>query len=229
MAYLSDIDNGDCPPGHPVPFVHLFFEVLYGVEQIHQSAGGKFVFSQGDTTGFGFHGDFYNGWDASVLKDAVKTCANTVDGEVAGCDAFIASHTPLTDLVCPPRKPTAEDVLGFIGSLPGNHTLEDPPAFVGRPVNTDGGFWGMGGTMIPTASGSATMGGMSSSLLKTSSSTAMGGKSSTSATASSNRNIGFIGVTISPTMTTMITMTTITTITSTMVTTSKITASTMPY
>lgn len=50
VAYMSAIDNGVCPPGYPVQFVHLFFEVLYGVTNIKQD-GGKFVFSQGDTTG----------------------------------------------------------------------------------------------------------------------------------------------------------------------------------
>ena len=51
VAYMSQIDNGICPPTHPVQLVHLFFEVLYGVKQIKQEAGGRFVFSQGDTTG----------------------------------------------------------------------------------------------------------------------------------------------------------------------------------
>lgn len=53
VAYMSQIDNGVCPPTHPVQFVHLFFEVLYGVNSIDQTGGGRFVFANGDPTGYG--------------------------------------------------------------------------------------------------------------------------------------------------------------------------------
>lgn len=47
---MSGIDNGACPPGHPVQLMHLFYEVLYSVSDIALD-GGKFVFAQGDPTG----------------------------------------------------------------------------------------------------------------------------------------------------------------------------------
>lgn len=50
VAYMSQIDNGVCPLGYPVQLVHLFYEVLYGTNNIKLD-GGHFVFSQGDTTG----------------------------------------------------------------------------------------------------------------------------------------------------------------------------------
>lgn len=50
VAYMSQIDNGVCPPGYPVQLVHLFFEVYYWPNAIKQD-GGQFVWSQGDTTG----------------------------------------------------------------------------------------------------------------------------------------------------------------------------------
>ncbi len=46
VEYLSGVDSGDCPDTHPVPLVHLFYEVLYGVNDIKKD-GGKFVFSHG--------------------------------------------------------------------------------------------------------------------------------------------------------------------------------------
>ena len=39
VAYLSQIDNGVCPPDHPVLLPHLFFEVLYGVNNINKDGG----------------------------------------------------------------------------------------------------------------------------------------------------------------------------------------------
>ena len=50
VAYMSQIDNGVCPPQYPVQLVHLFFEVLYSTNNIDLD-GGEFVFAQGDTTG----------------------------------------------------------------------------------------------------------------------------------------------------------------------------------
>lgn len=44
VDYMSEIDNGVCSPDFPVQLVHLFYEVLYGVNQIDQSDGGRFVF-----------------------------------------------------------------------------------------------------------------------------------------------------------------------------------------
>ncbi len=153
VAYLSGIDNGECPRSHPVPFVHLFYEVLYGVAQIHP-AGGKYVFSQGDTTGFGFHGDFMNGWDAKVLTEAVAKCANTVDGDVGNCDVFKPTHVMDTEKICPPQKPLSnEPVRGFIENLPGNHTIGAVPAFVGKAASGSDG----------AASVTAVYGGTSSS------------------------------------------------------------------
>ena len=53
VAYMSQIDNGVCPPGYPVQLVHLFYEVLYGTNNINLD-GGQFVFAQGDATGMSF-------------------------------------------------------------------------------------------------------------------------------------------------------------------------------
>lgn len=44
VDYMSQIDNGVCSDKFPVQLVHLFYEVLYGVNQIDQSDGGRFVF-----------------------------------------------------------------------------------------------------------------------------------------------------------------------------------------
>ena len=50
VAYLSGIDYGVCPPGYPVQFMHLSYEVLYSLDSVKQD-GGQFVFANGDPTG----------------------------------------------------------------------------------------------------------------------------------------------------------------------------------
>jgi len=35
-----------------------------------------FVLAMGDTTGYGYHSDFLNGWDRRVLQEAIDTCTS---------------------------------------------------------------------------------------------------------------------------------------------------------
>lgn len=86
----KEYNNGGCPPDFPVHMASLFFEVLYDTGRfLDQWVGDKhpFVFASGDATGYGFHGDFLNGWDVSVLQKAVDTC-NDASGQVEKCAAL---------------------------------------------------------------------------------------------------------------------------------------------
>lgn len=123
VAYLSGMDNGVCPPTHPKLLPHLFFEIIYSVNSIDQSDGGMFVFSQGDTTGYGFHGDFLNGWDEDVLTDAIHQCMGTSatnNGQIGLCPPLAASVDPFFAQNCPEQVPVVnETVHGLIKILPG--------------------------------------------------------------------------------------------------------------
>ncbi|KAF1982413.1 hypothetical protein K402DRAFT_424524 [Aulographum hederae CBS 113979] len=69
----------------------LFFEVLYGVNDIKKT-GGKFTFANGDTTGYSFHGDFMNGWNIDVLKAAIGDCLNADNGgAISSCPSLAKS------------------------------------------------------------------------------------------------------------------------------------------
>ncbi len=121
VAYLSQIDNGICPPTHPILLPHLFYEVFYSVTGF-TGGDGQFVFGNGDQTGFAFHGDFINGWDIPTLTNAIDQCliAN-VNGVVEDCPAFGASNIENFSQVCPERSPIypCEPVHGTIATLPG--------------------------------------------------------------------------------------------------------------
>jgi hypothetical protein len=120
VAYLSDIDNGYCPPGYPVLLMHLFFEVLYSVNNIDTSDGGYFVFGNGDTTGYGFHGDFINGWDMDIQRAAIAQCATTASGAISDCPPLYASDDPYFNINCPEQPPIFnETVHGLLKALPG--------------------------------------------------------------------------------------------------------------
>lgn len=94
-------------------------------------AGGKFVFSSGDTTGYGYHGDFMNGWDPEVQAAAVKDCLSsesTASGAIATCPALQSVHTDGYSANCPERpSQIGEPVRGLISKLPGCITLTPGP------------------------------------------------------------------------------------------------------
>ncbi|RSL39253.1 hypothetical protein CEP53_014198 [Fusarium sp. AF-6] len=130
VAYLSQIDNGICPPSHPRMLPHLFLEVIYGVNNIDKSKGGKFVFANGDTTGYGFHGDFLNGWDMSVLKGAIQSCINNdaIGGAISKCPILASSQTPFFSDNCPEMPPIVnETVRGMLDALPGCNKVTSGP------------------------------------------------------------------------------------------------------
>lgn len=113
-------NGGNCPSSHPVHTVSIFFELLYDTALFSdQWVDGQnpFVFAQGDATGFGFHGDFFNGWDVDVLQVAIDTCTDD-SGRVEDC----AAVTMFTDQECNDCKlPTSvnEPTSGKLAALPG--------------------------------------------------------------------------------------------------------------
>ncbi|ERF69122.1 hypothetical protein EPUS_01078 [Endocarpon pusillum Z07020] len=121
VAYMSGIDNGRCPPTHPRQFAHIFLEVLYGVNDIDKSKGGIFTFANGDATGYGFHGDFQNGWDMDVQTAALKQCMDDgSSGGISDCPPLEASRDPYFPWNCPERPPVVnENAKGMIDKLPG--------------------------------------------------------------------------------------------------------------
>ncbi|KAF4470185.1 fungistatic metabolite [Fusarium albosuccineum] len=131
VAYMSQIDNGICPPTHPRQLPHLFLEVIYGVNNIQKSKGGRFVFAQGDTTGYGFHGDFLNGWNMNVLTSAIKNCINNdgIGGAVSKCPVLAASQTQYFSDNCPEMPSLInEPVRGMLDKLPGCNNVTSGPA-----------------------------------------------------------------------------------------------------
>ena len=130
VAYQSQIDNGICPPTHPIQIPHLFLETLYAVAQVpNQGNGGQFVFSQGDPTGYGMHGDFQNGWDISVLAQAVTDCLSVANfGTIGECAILQQYQTNGYPYNCPERpRQIGEDTTGLIAKLPGCITITPGP------------------------------------------------------------------------------------------------------
>ena len=79
--------------------------------------------------GYGFHGDFLNGWDADTLEAGIKQCAiANEDGVVHECPVFAPIDDQNTATDCPPIEPEIDEpVHGMIDKLPGCITITPGP------------------------------------------------------------------------------------------------------
>ncbi|KAK7189695.1 WSC domain-containing protein [Paraphaeosphaeria sporulosa] len=94
MSYFNstEYNTGVCPSTHPNHTISLFYEVLYDINRFadmwyNMSSGSNyqpFVFSNGDTTGYGFHAAFVNRWAVDVLQRATTMCTSD-SGNVEDC------------------------------------------------------------------------------------------------------------------------------------------------
>ncbi|KAJ3512650.1 hypothetical protein NLJ89_g3400 [Agrocybe chaxingu] len=145
-AYLSDLDNGDCPPTHPVPFMKILYEVTWDVQTFASrwdptKDAWPFVWSTGDATGFSWHGDFQNGWDVEVLQNAIDRCNDpsnpTGQGITEACSFFTMIDAPIADQ-CKKAPSVNEAVAGVLDRLPGCNPLQPGPEDAGVYSGPDG-------------------------------------------------------------------------------------------
>ena len=56
----NNFNSGVCPDTHPIPFISIFFEFIFSTADFKWPDPNQqpFVYSMGDTTGYGLHGDF---------------------------------------------------------------------------------------------------------------------------------------------------------------------------
>ncbi|EGZ68858.1 hypothetical protein NEUTE2DRAFT_168535 [Neurospora tetrasperma FGSC 2509] len=95
VTYPSRLDTGVCPSTHPHRIPALLYEMTWNVAAFNsfRSMGENqqpFVFSNGDKTGYGYHADFFNGWDVNLLQRALRdpSCGNATGGRIEQCGTF---------------------------------------------------------------------------------------------------------------------------------------------
>ncbi|KAG5922085.1 hypothetical protein E4U53_003734 [Claviceps sorghi] len=128
MAFpaIGDYNTGVCSESHPFAVYSIFLEFFYDTGAIKNF--NRLVWSTGDATGYGLHGDFVNGWsDQSALERALSTCSGPGGVLAPGCSLNVGSDGPgrasRQPLEIPP--PTNEEV-GFNGpldKLPGDNPV----------------------------------------------------------------------------------------------------------
>ncbi|OAA41688.1 hypothetical protein NOR_05196 [Metarhizium rileyi] len=137
MAFPTLVMDGTCPDSHPVRTPSMLFETIWDTYAF-KGREGKFVVSNGDTTGNGYHGDFMTGWDPDFLQKAINTCTN-LSGRIQDCpifDVMDQGKAASCKLQKPPivsggdaRKPMKELPGGIkVGGIVGTHDDNKPAA-----------------------------------------------------------------------------------------------------
>ncbi|KEF50858.1 uncharacterized protein A1O9_13087 [Exophiala aquamarina CBS 119918] len=129
VLYPDHLESGLCPPSHPIYFPIISYEVVWGTPDFRHAAG-QFVMSNGDPTGFGYHGDFMAAWEEGRLDLAAadSTCTDqdvanpATDGDVHKCSSFVVQRDEdARSCKLHVSQPVQTDpVEGLLLSLPGN-------------------------------------------------------------------------------------------------------------
>lgn len=122
MAYpaIGAYNAGVCPSTHPVAILSVFYEFYFFTEPFPDH---KFTYAMGDTTGYGFHGDFVNGWDQGALERSFATCQGPQGAFDPNCsvNANQGSASRETPEVAAPFEDVGLN--GPLNALPGNNPL----------------------------------------------------------------------------------------------------------
>ncbi|KAJ5664877.1 uncharacterized protein N7477_007325 [Penicillium maclennaniae] len=129
MAYPTLVIDGTCPEGYETRLVSLFFETIWDT-YVFKDVDGYFTLSNGDPTGFGYHGDFMYGWEDGVLQEAVDTCTSDT-GLVEDCAIFnLQSESNQRECFFDvPESLKDENVYMHANGLPGAMAIESGPAY----------------------------------------------------------------------------------------------------
>lgn len=111
--------KGPCPASHPVPVPQLMYETIWDTRAFNDPAdwpedgSQPFVWSFGDTVGYGTHGDYLFGWKDDALQRTMDT------------PCYVNCPTLQTQTIeeankCNVARTVDEDIDGWLVELPGH-------------------------------------------------------------------------------------------------------------
>ncbi|KAL2262372.1 hypothetical protein VTK26DRAFT_1555 [Humicola hyalothermophila] len=133
--------GGPCPASHPVRIPQLFYEVIWDTRRFNdpglwpEDGSQPFVWSYGDFTGYGTHGDYVFGWKGDALQRAMD---QNCDGAV--CNG-LRSQSVEDGNRCTQQQKVPEQIDGWLASLPGDVEVTGPQpgsGSGGNPGNPSG-------------------------------------------------------------------------------------------
>jgi len=121
--------RGTCPSSHPVRLPMLIFETVWDTRPFNDmwptDGSQPFVYSMGDPTGYGHHGDYVFGWEGDALQRAMDNCMSR-DGIPEHCpELTVQPDDEINKCVLSPR--VNEPTEGYLAALPGCNPIQNGP------------------------------------------------------------------------------------------------------
>lgn len=103
-------------------------EFIYDVAKFPFNGNGSitWVWANGDTTGYGLHADFQNGWDIDVLQGAIDECTGEIGGGLKYCGPLAPYLDYQAATACRIESDLVDEDVGLaapIAELPGCNKL----------------------------------------------------------------------------------------------------------
>jgi len=141
-AFPTLIQDGVCPETHPIYLPILFYETIWQTNAF-KDLPGRFVFANGDPTGYGYHADFIAAWDDGVqeqVRDNPQCTGLTTDGVVENCPVFqgrIQSQQEAASCkLTLPSSIADEQTDGIMEGLPGDVKISGVQHDPGSPAES---------------------------------------------------------------------------------------------
>ncbi|VBB86879.1 Putative protein of unknown function [Podospora comata] len=117
--------NRNCPSTHPIKIPEVFYETYWDTRPFNNKAlwpadgSQPFVWSFGDKTGYGNHGDYIFGWKGDALQRAMDAnCNSDLIQDRLNCPT-LKSQSIVNANKCSIQRKVKEDLDGWLEELPG--------------------------------------------------------------------------------------------------------------
>ncbi|KAK0610066.1 hypothetical protein B0T17DRAFT_500735 [Bombardia bombarda] len=121
--------SAGCPSTHPVRIPQVFYETIWDTSPFNDKAlwpadgSQPFVWSFGDATGYGTHGDYVFGWKGDALQRAFDAnCNSDLMGNNVNCPT-LKTQTIQQGNQCSKKVTVRENLDGWMTTLPGGMTV----------------------------------------------------------------------------------------------------------
>ncbi|ORX41227.1 hypothetical protein BD324DRAFT_606840 [Kockovaella imperatae] len=100
-------NSGTCPWSHPIRLPQIMLEYTYSPSNWApgETLAGNLAWANGDTTGYGVHADFTNGWDTEILARALNDSSCTGGSTaiaIQECEVLAPYYDPNAAANCQP-------------------------------------------------------------------------------------------------------------------------------
>ncbi|KAL1856421.1 hypothetical protein VTK73DRAFT_8287 [Phialemonium thermophilum] len=125
QSHIAYPAGAGCPATHPVSIPQVFYETYWDTRPFNDKsqwpADGSqpFVWSFGDATGYGIHGDYVFGWKGDALQRAMDAnCNSDLFSNAINCPT-LKTQTLQQANTCTTKRMVHEDLDGWLKELPG--------------------------------------------------------------------------------------------------------------